>query len=130
MRSACPTGRVRCWTAATHTTAHQKAIRSTIQAQTAIVNSATLVFSRKSLVLAFWPNTSSDRIWPRHTDAQRVSVGPCPLLDGCDSHYAFLQLAQRTVEACEIVTILGQNVMGLQSTLQSTLPKRWKTTDF
>ena len=51
---------------------------------------------------------------------------------------AFLQLSQRTIEACGILTILGQNVMGLhsqhsvstQSTLQSTLPKQWKTTDF
>ena len=51
---------------------------------------------------------------------------------------AFLQLSQRNLEACGILTILGQNVMGLhsqhsvntQSTLQSTLPKQWKTTDF
>ena len=28
---------------------------------------------------------------------------------------AFLQLSQRTIEACGILTILGQNVMGLHS---------------
>ena len=96
-----------------------------MKTRTAVVNSATSRFPRKSLVSALWPNTSSD--WMNLAKTYRCAARVCRAVSvaGCQrptlqltkrpETTAFLQLSQRTVEACGILTILGQNVMGFHS---------------
>ena len=90
--------------------------------------------------------------WMYLAKTYRCGLGPWLSLDVSDTPtlqltkrpetHAFLQFSLQTIEACGILTILGEDVMGfhsqhsvntqstLQSTLQPTLPKRWKNQTF
>ena len=69
------------------------ASRSIIKTQTAVVNSATSVFLGKSLVSAFWPNTSSDWMNLAKTYRRAARVFWAVSLAGCQR--PTLQLTKR-----------------------------------